>query len=453
MLRNSRTSIKRKLNYSSNKHCEKVFVLKTFFIFAPGRELVCPVSAVLIIPKIDYNASGMNLILFDDPVIRINLLPFTYTRPISNIRVGILTIDEKWEKWLGTKPSFQTAGYLEKKFPKINTDDNLLINGAICPDQKLADAIRSLPQGHFLIQNQLLIAARNPGGDMTDGNTIFYDTPLTIIDRPWKIFRENGAQIKVDFRLLTAGRTSAGIADRHTIVYAEHNLFVEEGVTTRAAIINAENGPVYLGKNSIVDEGAMIRGTFALCEGGHINMGAKMRGDTTIGPHCKVGGEVSNSVLFSFSNKAHDGFLGCSVIGEWCNLGADANTSNLKNTFDDVKLWSHAENSFINTGLQFCGLMMGDHSKCSINSMFNTGTVVDVSSNVFGYGFPRNYIPSFSWGGVGGITTYNLEKAFQTARKAMERRQKQFDETEQHILEHVYRMTALHRVWEHKTTA
>ena len=221
----------------------------------------------------------------------------------------------------------------------------------------------------------------------------------------------------------------------------------------KAAIINAENGPVYLGKNSIIDEGAMIRGAFALCEGGHVNMGAKMRGDTTIGPFCKVGGEVSNSVIFAYSNKAHDGFLGCSVIGEWCNLGADSNTSNLKNTFDEVKLWSHAENSFINTGLQFCGLMMGDHSKCAINTMFNTGSVIDVSSNVFGEGFPRNYIPSFAWGGASGITTYNIDKAFLTATKAMERRQRTFDDTEREILEHVYQMTALHRVWEHKTNA
>lgn len=395
----------------------------------------------------------MNPILFDDPIIRINLLPFTYTRPVANVRVGILTIDEKWQRWLGARPSFQTAGYLEKKFPRHSTADNLLINGAICPDQKLVDTVKALPANYFLVQDKLLIAARAPEGDMNNGNTIQYEGAITVIDRPWKIFSQNGSQIKEDFRLLTAGRTSAGIKDKHTVVYGEENVFVEEGVRVKAAIINAENGPVYLGKNSVIDEGAIIRGTFALCEEGHINMGAKIRGDTTVGPHCKVGGEVSTSVLFGYSNKSHDGFLGCSVIGEWCNLGADTNTSNLKNTFDEVKLWSHAENRFINTGMQFCGLMMGDHSKCGINTMFNTGTVIDVSSNVFGDGFPRNYIPSFAWGGAGGITTYNVEKAFQTARKAMERRQRVLDETEQHILEHVYRMTALHRVWEHKTTA
>jgi len=269
----------------------------------------------------------MNAILFDDPIIRINLLPFTYTRPVANIRVGILTIDEKWKHWLGAKTSFQTAGYLERKFPRVSTDDNLLINGAVCPDQKLVDTVKALPAEYFLVQDKTLIAARAPEGEMNNANTIQYTDPLVIIDRPWKIFNLNGAQIKEDFKLITAGRTSAGISDRHTVVYGEHNLFVEEGVRVKAAIINAENGPVYLGKNSVIDEGAMIRGTFALCEEGHVNMGAKIRGDTTIGPHCKVGGEVSTSVLFAYSNKAHDGFLGCSVIGEWCNLGADSNTS------------------------------------------------------------------------------------------------------------------------------
>lgn len=391
----------------------------------------------------------MNPILFDDPIIRVNLLPFTYTRPIGNIRVGILTIDEKWEKWLGAKPSFQTAEYLGKKFPKKAAEKNLLINGAVCPDQKLVEAVKRLAAGHFLVKDQLLIAANTPEAEMAGHNTIAFNDPITVIDRPWKIFVENRAQLVLDFGLITAGRKSAGIADKHTVIYGEENLFVEEGVSAKAAIINAANGPVYLGKNSVIHEGAMIRGAFALCEGSHVNMGAKIRGDSTIGPHSKVGGEVSNSVIFGYSNKAHDGFLGCSVIGEWCNLGADTNTSNLKNTFDEVRLWSHAENRFIGTGLQFCGLMMGDHSKCSINTMFNTGTVIDVSSNVFGEGFPRNYIPSFSWGGAGGISSYKPEKAFETAMNAMKRRDRELDETEKNILEHVYHMTALHRVWEH----
>lgn len=395
----------------------------------------------------------MTAILFDDPILRIHLLPFTYTRPVGAIRVGIFTIAEKWEKWLNVPCVFRTAGYLEEKFPGASDDpDTLLLNGAVCPDANLVGVIKTLPPRHFLVKGQLLIASRNPQEDMNEGNTIQYNDDLVVIDRPWKIFQENGMQIRSDFSLMTAGRKSAELTDKHTVVYGAENLFVEEGVSTKAAIINAENGPVYLGRNSTLNEGAIVRGPFALGEESHVNIGGKMRPDTSVGPHCKVGGEVSNSVLFAYSNKAHDGFLGCSVVGEWCNLGADSNTSNMKNTFDNVKVWSHAENCFTDTGLMFCGLLMGDHSKCGINTMFNTGTVVDVSANVFGGGYTRNYIPSFTWGGAGSITTYNLKKALLTAEKAFERRQLPFAESERKLLEHLYAMTALHRPWEHRTT-
>jgi len=387
----------------------------------------------------------MNLILFDDPAIRTDLLPFTFTRPTAKIRVGILTIDEKWERWLNATASFKTESYLQKKFKMISSGDNLLINGAVCPDEKLVSIIQSLSAGKFLIKDSVLLAARKPVAEMNNSNTIEYADPVTIIDKTWKIFRENAAQIKIDFHLITSGRTSAGIQDKHTIVYGEENLFVEEGVDIKAAIINAEAGPVYLGKNSIVQEGAIIRGSFALCEGGHINMGAKMRGDITVGPFSKVGGEVSTSVIFGYSNKAHDGFMGCSVMGEWCNLGADTNTSNLKNNYDAVKLWSHAKESFVDTGLQFCGLMMGDHSKCGINTMFNTGTVIDVSSNVFGAGFPQNYVPSFSWGGSANLTTYQLDKALITASKVMARRNIALDDAEKDILKKVFELSSVSR--------
>lgn len=390
----------------------------------------------------------MNLILFDDPVIRLDLLPFTFTRPVSKIRVGILTIDEKWERWLGMKPSFQTPEYLQKKFAVKHGTENLLINGAVCPDQQLVDAIKTLPMGYFLVKDQLLVAAKNPQQEMTDRNIVEYKNELTVINKTWKIFQQNGKQLRSDFTLITAGRKSAGIQDKHTVIYGEENLFVEEGVTSKAAVINAENGPVYLGKNSIIQEGALIRGAFALCEGGHLNMGAKVRGDTTVGPFSKVGGEISTSVIFSYSNKAHDGFLGCSVLGEWCNLGADTNTSNLKNNYDHVKLWNHVSGQFESTGLQFCGLMMGDHSKCSINTMFNTGTVVDVSANVFGQGFPRNYIPSFSWGGSEGVSTYKIDKALETAQRTMARRDIELDAVERELLTNVFKMTASARTWE-----
>ncbi len=393
----------------------------------------------------------MNLILFDDPDIRINLFPFTLTRPAAGIRIGIVTIAEKWEMWLKSTVSFQTEAYLQKKFPLQNDADNLLINGALCPDPILVAAVTALPEGYFLVKDDRLLAARNPGSEITEQKVIPYRYEITIIDQVWKIFRENAAQIRSDFDLLTEGRKSAGIDDTHTTVYNEKDIFVEEGVYIRSAILNAETGPIYLGKNSIVQEGAIIRGGFALCEDGHLNMGAKMRGDVTVGPHCKVGGEVSNSVFFAFSNKAHDGYLGNAVIGEWCNLGAGTSASNLKNNYAEIKLWDHSRSEMTATGLQFCGLMMGDHSKSAINTMFNTATVVGVSSNVFGAGLPPPFLPSFSWGGgESGLTTYRFDKALETARRVMQRRDIDIDLLDRHILEHVFKITAPGRTWENE---
>ncbi len=388
----------------------------------------------------------MNVILFDDPTLRKALLPFTYTRPLSAIRVGILTIAEKWEKRLGTEVSFKTESYLQKKYPVVSTLNNLLINGAVCPDELLVDTVKSLPDGYYLVKGTFLIAARNPDDEMTTQNTIEYENQFTVIDHPWRVFRENADQLKRDFKLITQGRKSFPITDKYTAVYGEENIFVEEGVTILAAVLNAESGPIYLGKNSIVQEGVVIRGSFALCENAQINMGAKLRGDTTVGPFSKVGGEVSNSVFFGNSNKAHDGYLGNSVIGEWCNLGAGTNSSNLKNNYETVKLWSHAEKSFKNTGLQFCGLMMGDHSKSGISTMFNTGTVVDVCANIFGGGLPPTYIPSFAWGGAHGFTIYKIEKALETINKVMSRRNADFSEDDKDILLHLFKETVNVRV-------
>ena len=381
----------------------------------------------------------MNVILFDDPTLRKALLPFTFTRPLSAIRVGILTIAEKWEKRLGTEVSFKTESYLQKKYPVVSTLNNLLINGAVCPDDVLVDTVKALPEGYYLVKGTFLIAARNPDDEMTAQNTIEYESQLTIIDHPWKIFRENADQLKRDFKLVTQGRKSFPITDKYTAVYGEENIFVEEGVTILAAVLNAESGPIYLGKNSIVQEGVVIRGSFALGENAQINMGAKLRGDTTVGPYSKVGGEVSNSVFFGNSNKAHDGYLGNSVIGEWCNFGAGTNCSNLKNNYETVKLWDHGGNGYKNTGLQFCGLMMGDYSKCGISTMFNTGTVVDVCVNVFGGGLPPTYIPSFAWGGASGFTIYKIEKALETINKVMSRRNADFSEDDKDILLHLFK--------------
>ena len=387
----------------------------------------------------------MNIVLFDDPTIRVALLPFTYTRPVSCIRVGILTISEKWEKRLGTEVSYKTEAYLQKKFPLISALDNLLINGAVCPDDLLVDAVRALPEGYYLVKGSLLIAARNPEDPMTAQNTIEYENRLVLIDRPWTIFRENAEQLKADFQVVTKGRTSATINDPHTSVYGEENIFLEEGVTILAAVLNAQSGPIYLGKNSIIQEGVVIRGSFALGENAQINMGAKIRGDTTVGPWSKVGGEVSNSVIFGNSNKSHDGYLGNSVLGEWCNLGAATNSSNLKNNYVPVKLWDHAQHDLCDTGLQFCGLMMGDYSKTGIGTLFNTGTVVDVCVNIFGGGLGPKYIPSFSWGGQTGFTMYNPDKALETINKMMTRRDADFTEDDKEILLHVFKITAAAR--------
>lgn len=396
----------------------------------------------------------MNLVLFDNPTIRQDLLPFTFTRPVADIRVGILTIAEKWEKHLRVKPSFATESYLSKKFTINLSSDNYWINGAVCPDAQLVSAIHTLNPHDAIIKDNMLLAVRTPDDEVPEvitGQINEYAQPVTLIDQVWKIYQHNGAQIRADFELITHGRKSASITDIHTRVYRAENIFLEEGAQVRAAVLNAENGPIYLGKDTLVQEGALIRGPFALCESSHVNMGAKVRGDSTVGPFSKIGGEVSNSVIFGYSNKSHDGFLGNSVIGEWCNIGADTNTSNLKNNYENVKVWNYAKGGFKDSGLMFCGLMFGDHSKCGINTMFNSGTVVGVSASIFGDGYQRNFIPSFSWGGAAGFTTFQFDKAMGTAAKVMDRRSLPLTVLDKKIMTHIYNESAAYRVWEKKS--
>jgi len=382
----------------------------------------------------------MDIALFDSPEIRTQLLPFTFTRPVAEIRVGILTITEKWAK-RGFSCGFATQDYLQAKYPLSKA--NLQINGALCPNDGLVAAIKALHSGEELVSGSTVLA-RHSGG----GKQVSYSGEFTLIQHTWDIFTQNRNQIIADFELITKGRTSREISDPHTIVYGKENLFIEEGASIRAAIINAEGGPVYIGKKAQVHEGSIISGAFALCEGSHLNMGAKIKGDTTIGPYSKVGGEIGNSVVFGYSNKGHDGYMGNSVLGEWCNLGADTNTSNLKNNYAMVKLWDYATGRFANTGLQFCGLMMGDHSKCGINTMFNTGTVVGVGANIFGAGYPRNFVPSFSWGGANGFVTFQLRKFAEVAEAVMHRRNKEYDQVEQNIIQHIFDETAQYRIWD-----
>ncbi len=392
----------------------------------------------------------MHLILFDDHSWD-NLLPLTFTRPVADLRVGILTIAEKWEKHTHLSPSCITQKYLSERYPLTKGRDNLLINGSLLPDHKLVKALTGLAEGEALKKENTLLGARMADHEVAGFKAVSwlekasaYAGEVALVDYPWKIFSLNGQEIEADFQLVTGGRLSSKLSETVRVLEPD-NLFVEPGFRGEHFTINASSGPVYLGKDSEIMEGSVIRGPFALCEGSVVKLSAKIYGPTTIGPHCKVGGEVNNAVLHSNSNKGHDGFLGNAVIGEWCNLGADTNNSNLKNNYSEVKVWNYPKGRFIHTGLQFCGLIMGDHSKCGINTMFNTGTLVGVSANIFGPGFPRNFIPSFSWGGAAGMTTYKMDKVLETAALVMERRGQELSDSDRSILQHIFETTEKYR--------
>jgi len=385
----------------------------------------------------------MNYILFDGTV-RNALLPFTFTRPVADIRVGILTIREKWEKYLGSTTTSLTEEYLSEKFPMVELEENVMINASFLPNAVLAELVSNLEPNQAIFKGEEVIAFFTQDSqeevDFDTYDVIEYNDDCITIEHTWDIFQKNDIALREDFDLLTEDRKSQPIPKSVNVI-APENIFIEEGAKLEFVTLNASTGPIYIGKNAEIMEGSVIRGPFALCESGRVKLATKVYGATTVGPHSVIGGEVSNSVLFGYSNKGHDGFLGNSVLGEWCNIGADSNNSNLKNNYEEVKLWSYETEGFAKTGLQFCGLMMGDHSKCGINTMFNTGTVVGVSSNIFGSGFPRNFVPSFSWGGASGFTTYITKKAFETARLVMLRRNVEFDEKESRILEHVFEET------------
>ena len=388
----------------------------------------------------------MNYILFDGEH-RDALLPFTYTRPVADIRIGILTIREKWELFLGATTTTITEDYLSDKYPMVEMEQNVMINASYLPTKVLVSQIKNLKENQAIYNGDTMVAffsLEDQEIDINNLEVLQHEDPLLKVETTWDIFSKNGAAIQADYNLITTDRTSAPIPEK-TVAFNPEAIFIEEGAKLPLCVLNATDGPIYIGKNTEIMEGSMVRGPFALCEGATLKMGTKIYGPTTVGPHSKVGGEVNNSVFFGYANKAHDGFLGNSVIGEWCNLGADTNNSNLKNNYAEVRLWSYETENFAKTGLQFCGLMMGDHSKCGINTMFNTGTVVGVSANIFGSGFPRNFIPSFSWGGSKGFTTYLTSKAFEVAREVMKRRGLEFTTQESAILEHVFKLSATYR--------
>lgn len=389
----------------------------------------------------------MNYILFDGEV-RNALLPFTFTRPVADIRVGILTIREKWENYLGYTTTTVTEEYLEAKFPMVEAEQNIMINSAFLPTEQLVECIQELQPKQAIGYQDDIVAffteEEQEEIDFDDYEIIDFTDTLIKIAHTWDIFQYNDAAIRQDYALLTEDRISEPIPSTVQVLGHDH-IFIEEGAVLNFVTLNATTGPIYIGKNTEIMEGAIIRGPFALCEGAQVKMGAKIYGATTVGPECRVGGEVSNSVLFGYSNKGHDGFLGNSVLGEWCNLGADTNNSNLKNNYAAVKLWNYETQAVENTGLQFCGLMMGDHSKSGINTMFNTGTVVGVACSIFGGGFPRTFLPSFTWGGKDLDDVYDVDKAIKTMQIVMSRRHIEWTSVEEDIIRHLAEENKLER--------
>lgn len=388
----------------------------------------------------------MNYILFDGEY-RENLLPLTYTKPVADLRIGILTIREKWEKWLESTTTSVTEDYLSQKFPMVEMEENVMINGSVLPSERLVTFIKKLSASQALYQEGELLAfyvKENEEVDLDDFEIIEFKEELIQIKHSWDLFSNNGKALEADFQLITNGRKSAPIPKTVQCINKER-IFLEEDVAIDFAILNASKGSIYIGKHTQVMEGSMIRGPFAMGEHSVVKMGTKVYGPTTLGPKSKIGGEVNNAILSGYCSKGHDGYLGNAVIGEWCNLGADTNNSNLKNNYAEVKIWEYSQERFVNTGLQFCGLIMGDHSKCGINTMFNTGTVVGVSANIFGSNFPRNFIPSFSWGGAAGLITYSLNKADETTELVMNRKNENYSDEDRDIMKHIFEISSKYR--------
>ena len=394
------------------------------------------------------------VILYDSPEIHANLLPLSFTRPIADFRVGITTIREKWEYYIPGEYAYSTVDFLQAKFQEESEGVNLHIVSNVMPTSELAEAVTFLSDGEMLIKGDEVLAFYGSISDYKAGRLKAkeYENEVLSIKYLFDVFQLNGQMIKTDFKNLTKGRKSAELSSTNILIGNPIDedglsmLFIEEGASVEGAILNVSKGPIYIGKNSEIMEGSCVRGPMSLGENSHINMGAKIYGDTTIGPWCKVGGELNNVVFFGYSNKAHDGFLGNAVIGEWCNIGAGTNASNLKNDYSKIRIWNYPAHTFMRTDLQFCGLIMGDHSTAGINCMFNTATVLGVGVNIHGSGFPRTFIPSFTEGSaVGGFTDVQLKKFFEIAGRAMARRGKVLTETDYAIFETIYEIASKYK--------
>ncbi len=388
----------------------------------------------------------MNYILFDGEY-RDNLLPLTFTKPVADLRIGILTIREKWEKWLGSSTTTITEDYLSDKFPMVEMEENVMINASVLPSEELVDLITELSASQAVFKDGELIAFYSKENEEVDFDTykiIEFKGEIIQLKHNWDLFSYNGEALEADFEMLTKDRKSAHIPDTVQCINKDR-IFLEDDVEINFAILNASKGPIYIGAHAEVQEGSMIRGPFAMGEHSVVKMGTKVFGPTTLGPKSKIGGEVNNAILSGYCSKGHDGYLGNAVIGEWCNLGAGTSNSNLKNNYAEVKTWEYTEERFVKTGLQFCGLIMGDHSKCGINTMFNTGTIIGVSANIFGSNFPRNFIPSFSWGGSSKMITYSLDKAHETTDKVMDRKHEKYTDEDKEIMKHIFEFSSKYR--------
>jgi UDP-N-acetylglucosamine diphosphorylase/glucosamine-1-phosphate N-acetyltransferase len=368
----------------------------------------------------------------DDNGLHLRMAPLTLTRPVGNLRMGIFTNDERWKLFLpDVEIGFLTENYLSKKFNSIQK--GIRVNASIIPNEDVVAAIMHLEENTALYLNNLFLAEN---GVALSKVQFKGETPV-ILEYRWDLYQKNDVVLKADFELITSGRKSQIISQSNTIIGSSDLIFLEEGAKVEASILNTTTGPIYIGKDAEIMEGSIVRGPLAMCEHSALKLGTKIYGATTLGPHCKVGGEVNNSVFQAYSNKGHEGFVGNSVIGEWCNLGADTNTSNLKNNYGNVSTYSYESQKEVKTDVQFMGLSMGDHSKCGINTMFNTATVVGVSCNIYGADFPPKFIPSFSWGGSAGFVPFKLDKAIEYANNMMERRGLKLSEQEAEIFRHL----------------
>ncbi len=391
-----------------------------------------------------------NIILFDVPSVRQNLLPLSYTRPVADFMVGATTIRQKWEAFLPGRYSYLTAGYLAEKFPMTEAPLSVFVASNVIPDAGLAAAVAALGEGEALAAHnakgeRVLVAVKDSRAglesiiDTVPESATMYEGKVDTISWLYDVFMGNGRRIEDDFERMTSGREGQSIPRSNTVIGDPELIFIESGAVVEGVVLNALHGPIYVGRDVEIMEGSCLRGPIALCEHATVNMGTRIYPGTTIGPWCKVGGELNNVVMFGYSNKAHDGFLGNAVVGEWCNLGAGCVASNLKNDYTEIKLWNYPAHRFLRTGLQFCGLIMADHSKAGINTMFNTATVVGVGVNIHGSGFPRNFIASFSEGGAQGFNDQPMEKFFSTASRMMARRGKALSEADARIFEDIRR--------------